>query len=51
MPLELVERDARESAEKQRYMERKVHSFVENGFLENGETMNAVWFLYLFLSD
>lgn len=40
VPLEVVEREARELAEKQKYMERKVHSVVEDGFLENGKVMS-----------
>lgn len=34
--LEDLERERRELAEKQHYMNRKVHGIVENGFLENG---------------
>lgn len=37
VPLDLVEREARELVEKQKYMERKVHSVVEDSFLENSK--------------
>lgn len=37
VPLDVVEREQRELAEKQNYMERKVAAIVENGFLENGK--------------
>lgn len=36
--LDVVEREQRELAEKQKYMERKVNSIVEDAFLENGES-------------
>lgn len=37
IPLEVVEREERELAEKENYMKRKVNSIVENAFLENGK--------------
>lgn len=35
--LEVIDREARELAEKQRYTERKVSNIVQNALLENGE--------------
>lgn len=36
IPLEVIEREQRESFEKKKYMERTVHKFVSFGFENNG---------------
>lgn len=36
VPLEVVEREQQELAEKKRYMERTIRNMVENAFLDNG---------------
>lgn len=36
IPLEVVDREQREIAEKERFMKRKMKNIIENGFLDNG---------------
>lgn len=47
IPLEDIEREQRELAEKEHFMQRKVKNIVENGFLDNGMYKN-IFFLFTY---
>lgn len=42
VPLEEVEREQQELAEKKRYMDRKVRNMIQNAFLENGMFLTLI---------